>query len=251
MCNCLTGQRKKDCYKLHYKKNLYFIIVEPQNLKYLFIEHLPLLQEGFHNGITMLSENNSQINLSGIEITNREVNGGSLTALMHDTTFDFIWMNIDFPFPTIGSQSPFTLLETLRKDNPEAQILVNLQQATVYALRKIFQKINPHGILELVDCDQKTITAALSTLLQKEIFYSKSILLLLHKFLQTFEKMDNADYAILQELDKGTPVTALPGKVFLSHSTILTKRTQLKTLFNLEGKTDSHLVQEVKRLGYV
>lgn len=251
MCNCLTGQRKKGCYKLHYKKNLYFIIVETQNLKYLFIEHLPLLQEGFHNGITMLSENNSQINLSGIEITNREVYGGSLTALMDDTTFDLIWVNIDFPFPIIGNQSPFTLLETLRKDNPEAQILVNLQQATVYALRKIFQKINPHGILELVDCDQKTITAALSTLLQKEIFYSKSILLLLHKFLQTFEKMDNADYAILQELDKGTPVTALPGKVFLSHSTILTKRTQLKTLFNLEGKTDSHLVQEVKRLGYV
>lgn len=241
----------KDCYKLHYKKNLYYIIVETQNLKYLFIEHLPLLQEGFHLGITMLSENNSQINLSGIEINNREVNGGSLTALMDNTTFDLIWMNIDFPFPIIGNQSPFTLLEALRKDNPEAQILVNLQQATVYALRKIFQKINPHGILELVDCDHKTITAALSTLLQKEIFYSKSILLLLHKFLGTFEKMDNADYAILQELDKGTSVTALPEKVFLSHSTILMRRTNLKALFNLEGKTDSDLLREVKRLGYI
>jgi len=251
MCNYLTGQRKKDCYKLHYKKNLYYIILETQNLKYLFIEHLPLLQEGFHHGITMLSENNSQINLSGIEINNREAYGGSLTALMDDTTFDLIWMNIDFPFPIIGSQSPFTLLETLRKDNPEAQILVNLQQATVYALRNVFQKINPHGILELVDCDQKTITAALGTLLQKEIFYSKSILLLLHKFLQTFEKMDNADYAILQELDKGTPIRRISKKIFLSDSTILIRRTKLKALFNLSQQTDVDLIREVKRHRYI
>src|SRR5690606_10422629 len=148
-------------------------------------------------------------------------------------------------------QSPFTLLETLKKHNPEVQILVSLQQATVYALRNIFQKINPHGILELVDCDQKTINAALNALIQQEVFYSKNVLLLLHKFLQTFESLDNGDYAILHELSNGTAITALPQTVLLSHSTILTRRTNLKALFNVKGETDAHLVQEVKRLGYI
>ena len=222
-----------------------------QTLKYLFVEHLPLLQEGFHHGITMLSENNSHIDLSGIEINNREAYGNFLTPLMDDTAFDLIWMNIDFPFPIQEKQPQFMLIETLRKHNPEVRILVSLQQATVYALRNIFQKINPHGILELVDCDQKTINAALTALIQKEVFYSKSVLLLLHTFLQTFESMDNGDYAILHELSNGTAITALPQTVLLSHSTILTRRTNLKALFNVKGETDAHLVQEVKRLGYI
>jgi len=226
-------------------------MVEIQTLKYLLIEHLPVLQEGFHHGITMIAENNSHIDLSGIEINNREAYDNFLSLLKDDTVIDIIWINIDFPMPTIQKQSPFTLLETLQNNNPEVQILVILQQATVYSLRNIFQKINPHGILELVDCDQKTITTALNTLLQKEIFYSKSILLLLHKFLQTFEKMDNADFAILQELDKGTPVRKISKKVFLSDSTILIRRTKLKALFNLSRQTDADLIREVKRHRYI
>jgi DNA-binding NarL/FixJ family response regulator len=210
-----------------------------------------VLREGFHHGVTVLSENNSHITLSGVEINNRESLGNFMVSLMDATGLDLIWMNIDFPLPLQEKQSPFPLLETLNKYNPEVRILISLKQATVYTLRNIFQKINPHGILELVDCDQKTINAALKALIQQEVFYSKSILLLLHTFLQTFESLDNADFAILHELDKGTAVTALPQKVLLSHSTILTRRTNLKILFKLEGKTDSHLVQEAKRLGYI
>ena len=199
----------------------------------------------------MISENNSHINFSGKEINNRQADGNFIASLLNATALDLIWMNIDFPMPIQEKQSPFTLLETLRKHNPEGRIVISLQQATVYSLRRIFQKINPHCILALTDCDQKTIYNALNALLQKEVFYSKAILLLLHKFLQTFESMDNADYSILHELDLGTAVTALPEKVLLSHSTILTRRTQLKTLFNLIGKPDADLVREVKRLGYI
>ena len=220
-----------------------------QIVKYLFIEHLPLLQEGFRNGIVYLSETNTSFKFQGVEIISKDDRLSSIDQLMEGTNFNFIWMNLDFPLQE--KHSAFSLLATLKKHSPEACVVVSLQLATVYSLRKTFQKINPHGILDLKDCDQKTIMAAVKAVIAKEIFYSKNILLLLQKFLQTFETMDNADYSILHELDNGTAVTALPEKVFLSHSTILTRRTNLKALFNLAGKTDAHLVQEVKRQGYI
>lgn len=225
--------------------------METQTLKYLFVEHLPLLQEGFKNGIKYISDRKGFLNFKGTAVKSSDIYNISLAQLIEGTNFHFVWMNMDFPIPSQENHTPLSLLSTIKKNNPKTYILVTIQQATVYSLRRIFQKINPHCILALTDCDQKTISNALNALLQKEVFYSKAILLLLHKFLQTFESMDNADYSILHELDLGTAVTALPEKVFLSHSTILTKRTQLKTLFNLEGKTDAHLVQEVKRLGYI
>jgi len=226
--------------------------VQSQTQKYLFVEHLPLLQEGFQNAINHISENTTTIRFQGSEIKRSDDFGVSIAQLLEDSSaINFIWLNMDFPIPSQDKHNPFSIASTLMKTHPEARILITLQQATVYALRKIFQKINPHVVLELVDCDQQTIIKSLIAIIHKEIFYSKTILLLLHKFLQTFEAMDNADYAILHELDKGAPVTHLPKKVLLSHSTILTRRTQLKTLFNLSGKTDADLLREVKRQGYI
>jgi DNA-binding NarL/FixJ family response regulator len=225
--------------------------VKTQIIKYLLIEHLLLLQEGFHYGISMLAKKNPHITIQGKEINTQEGYGNFIVSLKDAEGVEFIWMNIDFPFSEQEKRFPSALLDTLKRYNPEVQILVVLQHATVYTLRNIFQKIKPHGILELKDCDQKTIYTALKASIQKEIFYSKSILQLLHTFLQTFESMDHADFAILHELDLGTAVSALPEKVFLSHATILTRRANLKALFKLEGKTDSQLLQEVKRLGYV
>jgi len=225
--------------------------MDTQILKYLLVEHLPLLQEGFHNGLAMLAQKNPHITLKGKEIITQEGYGNFLTSLKDMDGLNLIWMNIDFPLSKQEKRFQFTLLDTLKKYNPEVQILVVLQHATVYTLRIVFQKINPHVILELKDCDQKTIYAALKATMQNEILYSKSILHLLHTFLQTFESMDHVDFTILHELDLGTAVSALPEKVFLSPATILTRRANLKALFKLEGKTDSHLLQEVKRLGYV
>lgn len=225
--------------------------METQTLKYLFIEQLPVLREGFHHGLKNISENNPYVTLIGKEINSGEAYSIAIEHLLEGNTYHLIWMNMDFPMPLQEKQSSLSLLSTLKKHTPQVQILVTMQQATVYSLREIFQKINPQCILALTDCDQKTIYNALNAILQKEVFYSKAILLLLHNFLQTFESMDNADYSILHELDLGTAVTSLPEKVFLSHSTILTKRTQLKTLFNLTGKPDADLVREVKRQGYI
>ena len=225
--------------------------MENQTLKYLLIEHLPILQDGFKHGITMLSESNPNINLIGKEIDSSEAYSNYLAPFIQDMPVDLVWMNIDFPLPIHEDNTPYTLLAILKKHNPQLRIAISLQQTTVYSLRLIFQKINPHVIVELIDCDQKTINTALDAIIHKEIYYSKTVLLLLHRFLKTFESMDSADYNIIRELDKGTAVTALPKKVLLSHSTILSRRTNLKILFNLEGKTDSDLLREVKRLGYI
>jgi hypothetical protein len=225
--------------------------MDSQTLKYLFIEQLPVLWEGFHDGIKNISENNPYFILVGKEIITPDLYISNLDQLLEDNTYHLIWMNMDFPIPLQAKQTAFSLLYSLKKRNPEVRVLVTLQQATVYSLRNIFQKINPHAILELVDCDHKTIASALNAVIQKEIFYSKTVLLLLHRFLQTFETMDNAEYTILHELYNGTAINNLPEKVLLSHSTILIRRTNLKALFNLDGKTDAHLVQEVKRQGYI
>ncbi|MBK5214556.1 MAG: response regulator transcription factor [Flavobacteriaceae bacterium] len=223
-----------------------------KTFKYLLIEHLSLLKDGFHNGLKHIAVNNTFLNFEGIELSDIDANRPSLNDLINSNSFYFIWINLDFPFPVHEKyNTSISLLSTVKKNNPETHIVVTMRNTTVYSLRKVFKKINPHCILELIDCDQETIIASLNAVIKREVYYSRNVLLLLHKFLKTFETMDNTDYAILHELDLGTAITALPEKVHLSHSTILTKRTKLKELFNLVGKTDTDLIKEVKRQNFI
>lgn len=223
--------------------------MERQGLKYLLLDPLPILREAFYQGIDMLKASYPQYSWIGKELNSREAR----EALKEDPGtapgYQLIWLHLD-PAKQ-EKENPFKLLAAWQLHSPEAHIVVSLQQATIYLIRKVLQKVNPHGMLALVDCEQAAIGAALTAVLRQEVFYSKTVLLLLHTFFQTFEAMDRADYAILHEMDKGTPITQLPEKVLLSHSSILNRRIKLKALFDLEGKTDAHLLQQAKKLGYI
>lgn len=221
-------------------------------LKYLLLEHLSILRDGFHLGLKNMAIQHPDLILKGIEISDINADKPTLNQLIANNSFHFIWMNLDFPIPLHEKHhTPISLLSSLKNSYPEAHIIAITGNTKVYFLRKIFQKENPHCILELVDCDQQTIVNALNVTLKKDVYYSPTIMKLLHNFLKTFDAMDQADYSILHELSLGTPVTALPEKVFLSHSTILSRRTKLKELFKVYGKSDTELIREVKMQGYV
>ncbi|MEM0519023.1 hypothetical protein [Aequorivita flava] len=223
-----------------------------KTLKYLFIEHILFLKDGFHNGLRHLKENNPILNLIGYEISDIETNRPTLSELITSNDFYFVWVNLEFPMHGNERYSTATaLLSALKKKNPKTRIVVITQNNTVYSLRKVLKKINPQGILEVTDCDQESIMRALNAVIKNEVYYSRNIMLLIRKFIGTFETMDDADYAILYELHLGTAVTSLPKKVHLSHSTILKKRSRLKELFNLSGKTDTDLIKEVKTQQFI
>ncbi|MCG2419745.1 hypothetical protein K8089_11990 [Aequorivita sp. F47161] len=223
-----------------------------KTLKYLFIEHLLFVKDGFYDGLKQISRSNSFLKLEGIEISDVATNSPLLSELIDNNRFYFVWVNLDFPLELKEEHTtPVALLAAIKKKYPETHLVVTMRNITVFSLRKVFKKINPQIVLELIDCDRETIIDALRSVFKKEVYYSRNVLMLLYKFLETFEVMDDTDYAILHELDLGTAVSALPKKVHLAHSTILIRRTKLKEVFKLVGKTDMDLIKAVKTQRFV
>ncbi|WGF92178.1 hypothetical protein [Aequorivita marisscotiae] len=220
--------------------------------KYLILEHLPVLIDVYSNGLNEISRNQVDSTIKTTWISEIDIESTNLQELIEKYRYDFICVNFNFPFSNQKKhQLAIDFLAFVTNHYPAIRIMVSVQNTTVYKMKMLYQKINPTCIIDVRDCTQKTVNSAFNDLSRGEIFYSKTVLQLFHKYLEANGVMDSLDYEILYELSIGTPINVLPKKVLLSASVIYRKKIRIKEFFGVAELTDSELVQEARRRGFV
>lgn len=224
--------------------------METQTVKYLLIEHLPLLTNGYESAMREIAHHQPNILFKGEMIDSLE--GIYIQDLVKKDNYQYILINLDFSqWKNQTYKTPLAFLIYIRKEHPEIRIMMSLQRATVYAFREIYTKITPDCIVEITDCTPKTIYEAITHLLESQVFYSKTILDIFQIFIKANHSLDAMDYGILYELSVGTPINKLPYKIHLAPTTIFKRKINLKIFFNVEGQTDRELIKKAKQQRFI
>ncbi len=224
--------------------------MKTQIIKYLLIEHLPLLVNSYENAFGEIGKDQSNTFFDGEAITN--LDGILLQDLVEKNSYHYILINIDFvPWQNQTYKTPLAFLVQIRKHKPHIRVMVSFQRASVCAFRKVYSQIAPDCIMEATDCTPQTVRQALTHLIAGEVFYSRTILELFQLFIKANHFLDGQDYKILQELSFGTPIKELPDKINLSATTIFKRRMKLKLFFQVDGQHDTELIKRAKEQRFI
>ena len=224
--------------------------MKTQILKYLLIEHLPLLVNSYENAFGEIGKEKSNIFFDGEIITSLE--GITLQELLEKESYHYILINTDFaPWRNQTYKTPLAFLVRIRKHQPHIRVMVSFQRASVCAFREVYSQIAPDCMVEATDCTSQTVRQAISHLIAGEVFYSKTILELFQLFIKANHFLDGQDYEILRELSIGTPIKELPDKINLSATTIFKRRMKLKLFFQVDGQHDTELIKRAKEQRFI
>lgn len=221
-------------------------------MDYLLIEQLPSLLSAFRNGIREMASARPQLHINGLIIDNTDETENSLTDFVRNNNLDVVCINLNFPISQISNfHSPIDFMKFVKAHNPKIKIMVIIQNSTIYSIRSFVQKIDPDGIVEVTDVNQENIIGAFLETVEIGVFYSNTILQLLRMYSANQKIVEDRDYRILYELSLGTKNIDIPGKVFISSTTLTRRKNKLKEFFEVWGQSDGQLIQKAKKLRYI
>lgn len=227
-----------------------FTFMENQTLRYLLIEHLPLLINSYENALWEIAKHQPLTVFKGDTIS--ILGPISLQDIVEKNNYHYILINADFnPWHNQSYKTPLAFLVQMRKLHPKIRIMVNFPRATVYGFREIYTRTSPDCIVEATDCTPQTLQQAITHLLAAEVFYSKTILEIFQLFIRANLSLDALDYGILYELSLGTPIKELPDRINLATTTIYKRRIKLKLFFQVDGQSDRELIKRAKEQRFV
>ena len=101
------------------------------------------------------------------------------------------------------------------------------------------------------DVGLSTVSEALTSVLNDEPFYSKTILRLLRQKISSDIALSRVDKLLLYEISKGTMTKDLTKTIPLSIGGIEKRKRHLKELFNTVKQDDLALINAAKKKGFV
>ncbi len=226
--------------------------MKPREIKYLLIEQLPSFLSAFRNGIGEAKAPISHFNFNGHIIHTMEQSENAIAALLKNQNLHLVCINQNFPLsPTTGFDCSIAFLKYIKANYPNIKIIITIQNATVFNVRKLGVRIDPDSIIEVTDASQETIIKAFVETIEVGIYFSKTILQLQRIYRTNLHIVDDIDYHILHELSLGTKNIDLPKKIFLSSTTINRRKHKLKDFLGITDQSDSALIRKAKELRYV
>ena len=195
----------------------------------LIIDSCPLICEAYKSVINSINKTDNylfDINFvhcgkQGIEMINN--------VSKNKITYHLIILELKF---TLNYQKERLSGEDLsmyvRKIFPNTKIIISTALDDNFRIHNIFKTINPEGFILKKDLTSKAFRNAISSIINNEPFYSKSILKLLRKEISSNLLIDRIDRKILYELSIGARMKDMPNYVPLSAASIEKKKTPSK-----------------------
>lgn len=177
---------------------------------------------------------------------------GNLHKVLGENNFEFVIFNLDFPFATYTDfKCPKDFLIYLDLEYNVPKKLVIIPHTTVFQILQLSNLASIDGFMEALDCNAETLRLAVQQLTDYSIFYSRTVIQLITKYIYNEDILGQQDYLILNELSKGTPLNKIPKKLFISRTTIQRRRTKMKEFFKVKGLPDSELVKRAQQERFI
>ncbi|QQX76024.1 MULTISPECIES: hypothetical protein [Aequorivita] len=219
--------------------------------KYLLLEQLPSLRQLILDVFEEMGEKMG-VKFEPFIISPSIASAGNLHKVLGENNFEFVIFNLDFPFATYTDfKCPKDFLIYLDLKYPIPKKLVIIPHTTVFQILQLSNLVSIDGFMDALDCNAETLRLAVQQLTDYSIFYSRTVIQLITKYIYNEDILGQQDYLILNELSKGTPLNKIPKKLFISRTTIQRRRTKMKEFFKVEGLPDSELVKRAQQERFV
>ncbi|WP_028887788.1 response regulator transcription factor [Tenacibaculum ovolyticum] len=218
----------------------------------LIIDSCPLICEAYKSLINSINKTNHQslnTNLAhcaegGYDIINR--------ITKNELTLDIAILELKFSQKIDEKKiSGEDLAATIRKTLPDTKIIISTTSDDNFRIHNIFKTINPEGFILKRDLTSSEFKAAVNSVINDDLFYSKSILRLLRKEISSNFLIDSVDRKILYELSIGARMKDMPNYIPLSAASIEKRKRHLKKIFNVKDKGDRELILTAKEKGFI
>ncbi|TXD82434.1 response regulator transcription factor [Subsaximicrobium wynnwilliamsii] len=217
----------------------------------LIIDDHPAIVDGFKNALNFISAEDYS---KQFEVFSASTSEMAYQALEKFPTkrLDLVILDISLPpCEKLKIDSGEDIGELIRLQLPETKIMVCTFHSDRFRLQKIIKRFHPEGFICKQDMDTKDFSTAITNVLLKGIYYSRSIVDVLKQTAFIDIELDKYDFLILKELSNGAKMKELVELLPFTKSAIDKRRCRLKRNLEVQGDSDRDLVLNAKKRGLI
>jgi len=218
----------------------------------LIIEDHPFVLEAYKNVLQHISSTSKQLGFKIDTAVDCDMAYYKLKKATEENKIDIIFLDISLP-PSANNKlfSGEDLGIKINELLPDSKIIISTSLNDNFRIHNLLKNINPDGFLIKNDITSDKIKEAILTVIDNPPYYSKTILDLLRKQVNTDFFLDKVDRELLYELSLGTRMKDLPKILPLSIAGIEKRKRHLKKAFDVRTSNDKNLLLKAKKKGFI
>ena len=219
------------------------------NLTIVLIKNFPLVVEFYRELFKEISESDSRYQFkieSAFDYDDAIVLVDRLMAA--NKRIDLVVLDVSVPDCSV-ERLLFGAL--VRKNHPEAKIVITTAFKNNYRISSILKNIDPEGILVKSDVNTATFKYAILEVLNDSIFYSRSVSRWINNSKNCDFTLDKWDRKLLYALSQNVKTKELTQYLPFSLSAIEKRKKRIKFLFGIDDGDNRQLISLAREYGFI
>ncbi|MGG5487851.1 response regulator transcription factor [Gaetbulibacter sp. PBL-D1] len=171
---------------------------------------------------------------------------------LNNNKFDIAFLDINLP-----SSKSYDILngevlgQVIIKKNPSCKLLVCTSYTDNHRLKNILTSLNPNAFLIKSDIVFLDLVVSITKLVENDSYYSKTVIDLMRKQLNSAIVLDDLDLKILHEMSNGAKMKDLIALLPLTKSGLEKRRAHVKVKFGNKFMSDRDMIIAAKTKGFI
>ncbi|QBZ96973.1 response regulator [Flavobacterium sangjuense] len=216
-------------------------------LQVLMVDDHPPIIEGYRS---ILAYNSYGYTLNTIAAHSCEEAYNTIFQVKYP--FDIVFLDLTLPpFLEKNLNTGDDLIPVVRKQHPNAKIVILTSHYESIVLFKIIKEHNPDGILVKSDFQAQELIKAFDVVVKGGTYFSETVLHHQKSWGEKNKVMDSYNRQILSLLAQGVKTKNFPDLLHLSKSAIDKRKAILKQLLGIDKGNDEDILKEARKQGLI
>ncbi|MEO5776511.1 MAG: response regulator [Flavobacterium sp.] len=166
--------------------------------------------------------------------------------------FDIVFLDLTLPpYFEKNLNSGDDLIPIVKRQHPNAKIVVLTSHSESIVLFKIIKEHNPEGLLVKSDFQSDELIKAFDIVIKGGTYFSETVTNHQKSWGERNKVMDSYNRQILTLLSQGVKTKSLPDLLHLSKSAIDKRKAILKQLLGIDKGNDEDILKEARKQGLI
>lgn len=166
--------------------------------------------------------------------------------------FDIVFLDLTLPpYLEKNINSGDDLIPIVRKQHPNAKIIVITSHSESIVLYKILKEHTPEGVLVKSDFQAQELIDAFNIVVKGGTYFSETVATHQKSWGEKNKVMDSYNRQILSLLAQGVKTKNFPDLLHLSKSAIDKRKAILKQLLGIDKGNDEDILKEARKQGLI
>lgn len=162
----------------------------------------------------------------------------------HKRYFHIISLDISMPpYKEKNINDGVDLGKLIRKDNPEIKIIIISGDYNIKQVKEIIKYVDPAVFSTKSEIDGNSFLNIFNNIFKNDTFKSKAI----KQLLRCSVDLNTQNLNIIVLLSQGAKSKKIQYELKISRSTLQKRKSQIKTIFNIEDGNDEAIISEARK----